>query len=181
MYDIHFISAEQNSTAVVEQLLSLRSTENDTILIEQENHEQNKILEQLRINNSDLRKQEVLSAMTNILAEETRSFQSYHDQRDASARDILLQECESNQLLSTVLMNKDRDRTKVVVKIMQNVELQKIAVASLIERNDSRTWGLMEQVRIVESQLAAMTHLEIERRKLSVDEKLVSFKCFTYC
>lgn len=57
-------------------------------------------------------------------------------------------------------------------KINQNEELQKTAFAALISKNDARSWGLCEQLRIVESQLATMTYYEIERKKLSMDEQL---------
>lgn len=158
----------------MEKLLTLR-IEPDGSLLEQEHREQEYMLEQLRIQHSDLRKQEVLSAMTDILADEQRTIEVYQQQRDATAREILEQESQNSALLTNVFINNDKDRTSAVIKIMQDEELQKIAVCSLIEKNDARTWGLMEQVRIVESQLAAMTHMEIERRKHSVDERLVIY------
>lgn len=165
------LTAEENSSLVVEKLLALK-IEPDATLLEQEQQEQEYILEQLRIQHSDLRKQEVLSAMTDILAGEQRSIETYQQQRDATAREILQRETESNEILNNVYWHNDKDRTSAVVKIMQDEDLQKTAVCSLIAKNDSRTWALMEQVRIVESQLASMTHIEIERRKLSVDERL---------
>lgn len=166
------ISAEERSGLLMEKLLTLRN-EPDCALLEQEHREQEQLLEQLRIQHSDLRKQEVLSAMTDILADEQHTIEIHQQRRDATAREILEKETQNNVLLNNAFMNNDKDRTSAVLKIMQDEELQKIAVCSLIEKNDGRTWGLMEQVRIVESQLAAMTHMEIERRKHSVDERLV--------
>lgn len=112
--------------------------------------------------------------MSNILAAEAKKIEHYQDERDITTRNILNNEYETNQLLSNMFANNDRDRTEVVIKIMQDEDLQKSAVATLITENDARTWGLMEQMRIVESQLAAMTCCEIERKKLSADEQLVS-------
>ncbi len=158
----------------MQNLLNLK-TEPDTTLLEQEQREQEMLLEQLHIQHNDLRKQEVLSAMSNILAAEAKKIENYQDQRDITTRNILNDEYETNQLLSNMFANNDRDRTDVVIKIMQDEDLQKSAVATLITENDSRTWGLVEQMRIVESQLAAMTCCEIERKKLSADEQLVSY------
>lgn len=73
-----------------------------------------------------------------------------------------------------MFINYDKNRSGIVEKINQDEELQKSAVAALIAKNDSRTWGLVEQVRIVEAQLATMTYYEIERKKLSTDETVVS-------
>lgn len=160
---------------IVDTLLSLRNGP-DPELIELERIEQEYILEQLRIKDCDLRKQEVLSAMTDILVEESRTLQLYQDQRDVSSRDILEREQQANQILTSIFETNDKDRTNAVIKIMQDEELQKSAVISLISKNDARTWGLVEQVRIVESQLASMTQFEIERKKLDVDEILVCNK-----
>lgn len=166
-------TAEENASLVVQHLLSLKN-EPDSTLLEQEQREQQMLLEQLHIQHNDLRKQEILSAMSNILAAEAKKIENYQDQRDITARNILHDEFESNELLGNIFLNNDRDRTEVVIKIMQDEDLQKSAVASLITENDSRTWGLVEQMRIVESQLAAMTCYEIERKKFSADEQLVS-------
>lgn len=158
----------------MQNLLNLKN-EPDPALLEQEHREQQILLEQLHIQHNELRKQEVLSAMSNILAAEAEKIEIYQDQRDITARNILNNEHETNELLSHMFANNDRDRTEVVIKIMQDEDLQKSAVATLISGNDSRTWGLVEQMRIVESQLAAMTCCEIERKKLSADEQMVSF------
>lgn len=171
------LNAEKESTTLVENLLYLKNGP-DPILLEQEHREQEKLLAELSIKHSDLRKQEILSAMSDILAEEAKTIQYHQEQKDASAREYLLKEHETNTLLEQMLHNNDKDRTAVVVQIMQDEELQKSAVASLITKNDSRTWGLIEQVRIVESQLAALTHYEIEKKKLCADETIVSILFF---
>ncbi|KAG4074140.1 hypothetical protein HA402_014345 [Bradysia odoriphaga] len=165
------LEAERNASLIVENLLNLKN-EPDPTLLELEHREQQILLEQLHIQHDDLRKQEVLSAMSNILAAEAKKIENYQDQRDITTRNILNNEHETNELLSNMFANNDRDRTEVVIKIMQDEDLQKSAVVTLIAGNDARTWGLMEQMRIVESQLAAMTCYEIERKKLSADEQL---------
>lgn len=156
----------------VEQLLTLRSGP-DAELLAQEQREQEQLLEDLRITHSDLRKKDILSAMTELLENETKQIQTYNEQRDTASKSLLEQDAAVNSQLEEVFRSNDRDRQAVISNIMQDEELQKIAVATLIEKNDSRSWGLIEQVRIVELQLAAMTQYEIERRKLEVDERLV--------
>lgn len=158
---------------MIEKLLVLKS-EPDPILLEQENREQQLLLEQLSIQHSDLRKQEILAAMSEILSNEHRAVQYHHDRKEANAKELLMREAETNALLDTIFQSNDKDRVAAVTKIMQDEDLQKGAVTQLIANTDARTWALVEQVRIVESQLATLTHFEIERRKLCVNESLVS-------
>lgn len=139
----------------------------------QEQREQEQLLEHLRITHSDLRKKDILSAMTDLLENETKQIQTYNEKRDIASRTLLEQDLAVNSQLDEIFRSNDRDRLATISNIMQNEELQKIAVATLIEKNDSRSWGLIEQVRIVELQLAAMTQYEIERREMEVDERLV--------
>lgn len=153
--------------------MTLKSIPFDDNLLAQEHREQQALLEQLSLQHGDLRRQDVLAAMSDILTDEQRTISTYQQQRDAAAQQLLQQEATTNEQLNAAFANNERDRSGVTAKIVQNEELQKEALCSLIARNDSRAWGLCEQVRIVEYQLAKMTHLEIERRKLSGDERLV--------
>lgn len=167
------ISAEANAGMIVDQLISLKSGP-DPALLEQEQEEQKQLLEQLRINHADLRKRDILAAMTELLENETKQIEMYNEKRDNTSKTLLEHENNTNRLLDDLFKNNDKDRAAVVSKITQDEELQKVAFAALIEKNDARTWGLIEQVRIVESQLAAMTNCEIERKKLHLDDQIVS-------
>lgn len=172
-----FYSAEANAGMIVEKLISLKCGP-DPALIEQEHEEQKQLLERLRINHDDLRKRDILAAMTELLEHETKQIEKYNEQRDTTSRTLLEHEVNTNTLLDNLYKTNDRDRMAIVSKITLDEELQKAAFATLIERNDARTWGLVEQVRIVESQLAAMTNCEIERKKLQLDDRMVNI---LYC
>lgn len=58
------------------------------------------------------------------------------------------------------------------------MEIQKAAVGALLERSDARSWGLVQQIRLVESQLAALTAIEIDKRKLKLMDHLVFYISF---
>lgn len=167
------VLAEANAGMIVDQLISLRSGP-DSALLEQEHEEQKQLLEQLRINHDDLRRRDILAAMSELLENETKQIEIYNEKRDNTSKTLLEHESNTNQLLENLFKSNDKDRAAVVSKITQNEDLQKVAFAALIEKNDARTWGLIEQVRIVESQLAAMTNCEIERKKLHLDDRIVS-------
>lgn len=157
----------------MDKLISLRCGP-DSALLEQEQEEQKILLDRLRINYSDLRRRDILSAMSELLEHETKQIGIHNEKRDSTSRTLLEHEVISNHLLNNLFKANDKDRMAIVAKITQNEELQKAAFARLIEKNDARTWGLVQQVRIVESQLAAMTNFEIERKKLQLDDQIVS-------
>lgn len=166
-------SAEANAGLIVDQLISLKSGP-DPALLEQEQEEQKQLLEQLRINHNDLRKRDILAAMSELLESETKQIEMYNEKRDNTSKTLLEHETNTNRLLEDLFKSNDKDRAAVVSKITLDEELQKAAFATFIEKNDARTWGLVEQVRIVESQLASMTNCEIERKKLQLDDQIVS-------
>lgn len=163
---------ELHSSQLVDNLLSLKNGPDPTFL-ERERQDQQHLLEQLRVQQNDLRKQEILTAMTDLLENEINVIQNFHNQRDQSSRTILEQEYETNNLLNNVFLNYDRNRQEIIDQVNCDEDIQKSAVAALIARNDSRTWGLVEQVRIVESQLAALTTYEIDRKKINQDDQIV--------
>lgn len=158
---------------IVDQLISLKSGP-DPALLELEQEEQKQLLEQLHINHSDLRKRDILAAMSELLESETKQIEMYNEKRDNTSKTLLEHESNTNRLLDDLFKSNDRDRAAVVSRITLDEELQKAAFATFIEKNDARTWGLVEQVRIVESQLASMTNCEIERKKLQLDDQIVS-------
>ncbi|XP_035906534.1 E3 ubiquitin-protein ligase LRSAM1-like isoform X1 [Anopheles stephensi] len=169
----NIIKDEQKSSALVKNLLALKNGP-DPAFLEQEREEQQRLLEHLHGQQQDLRKQEILGAMTNLLENEINIIQNFHNQRDQSSRSILEREYETNNLLNNVFLNYDKNRQDVIEQITVDEDIQKSAVAALIARNDSRTWGLVEQVRIVESQLAALTLYEIERKKVNQDDQIIN-------
>lgn len=81
---------------------------------------------------------------------------------------------QSDTHLAEILQNKDLHQSELVTKLQEDNELQKIAVGALLERGDARSWSLIQQVRLVESQLAALTLIEIDRKKLEMSEQIVS-------
>jgi E3 ubiquitin-protein ligase LRSAM1 len=72
------------------------------------------------------------------------------------------------------LQSQDLHKAELLEKLQEDGDLQKVAVGALLERGDARSWGLLQQVRLVESQLAALTFIEMDKRKLEIDHNLVS-------
>lgn len=86
---------------------------------------------------------------------------------------VCCRELESDSKLAQILQDQDLQKANLVIKLMEDSDLQKAAVGTLLERGDARSWGLLQQVRLVESQLVTLTNIEIDRKKLKMDEHLV--------
>lgn len=83
---------------------------------------------------------------------------------------------ESEKLLMGVLTVNDRSRDSLIASLLQNEELQREAVRTLLERGDMRSWSLVQQVTLVSSQLSAITSLEMDKRKFHLAEQVVCFR-----
>ncbi|KAJ8927929.1 hypothetical protein NQ314_019559 [Rhamnusium bicolor] len=77
---------------------------------------------------------------------------------------------KTDSRLLEVLQDQEEHKAELVNKLKVDSDLQRAAVGTLLERGDARSWSLLQQVRLVESQLAALTHIEIDRHKLQMDE-----------
>lgn len=110
--------------------------------------------------------------MSELLEQELSIIQTYQDERTESSKVLLENETKTNLLLNDVFHEYDKNRTGIIEKVNDDEQWQKSAVAALIAKNDARSWGLMEQIKIVESQIAAMTNLEIDKKKANQDEFL---------
>ncbi|KAF5273286.1 hypothetical protein FQR65_LT04708 [Abscondita terminalis] len=162
---------EQNADFAIKQLLAL-NREPLTQLIQQEKMEEERILAAANQYNQKLRKEDVLLAMQELLDQESKKFATYNENRSETTRSILEQEVQSDSHLLDVFQNQGLHRTHLVSQLQDDVDLQKAAVGALLEIGDARSWGLVQQVRMVETQLAALTNIELNRRKLKMDEHI---------
>lgn len=94
----------------------------------------------------------------------------YNEEKSKSSKIHLENESKNVLLLTDVFQEYDKNRSQLVERINQDEEWQKSAVATLISKNDARSWGLVEQIKIVESQIAAMTNYEIDKKKMNQEE-----------
>lgn len=81
---------------------------------------------------------------------------------------------EKNNHLLQILSYHTCKKARFVTQLQNDEELQKAAVGALLERCDARSWGLLQQIRLVEAQLATLTTIEIDKKKLELDQYLVS-------
>lgn len=164
-------STEENIEIAVKKLLALNS-EPLAQLLEQEREEEQRLIAAAIKYNESLRKDDILFAMQDLLEQETKKFQQLNEDRAETAKSALEQEMLSDSKIAEVLKNKDLEQFELLAKLQEDSDLQKFAVGALLERGDARSWGLVQQVRLVESQLAALTLIEMDRRKLELDDQI---------
>ncbi|KAK4877286.1 hypothetical protein RN001_009792 [Aquatica leii] len=162
---------EQNADFAIKQLLAL-NREPLTQLLEQEKIEEERLIAAANQYNQKLCKEDVLLAMQELLDQETKKFAKYNESRTETTKSILEQEVQSDSHLLDVLQNQGLHKAQLISQLQDDVDLQKAAVGALLEIGDARSWGLVQQVRMVESQLAALTNIELNRRKLKMDDQL---------
>ncbi|VEN42043.1 unnamed protein product [Callosobruchus maculatus] len=162
---------ENNTHMMVNNLLALDS-QPLAQLIEQEQKETEKLLTIVNEYDESLRKDDILKAMQDILEQETARFKQVDEDRMVASKSILEQETELDGKLTDILRNQDEYKAKLVNDLKIDTDLQKAAVATLLERGDARSWGLLQQIKLVESQLARLTTIEIDRKKLQMNQHL---------
>lgn len=94
--------------------------------------------------------------------------------RECTAQSLLSLELISNEHLATVAKDQKRDREGLLDRLRKDEVLQKAALAALLERSDTRSWSIVQQVNLVQSQLVVLTNLELERKKLEINQQIVS-------
>ncbi|KAL1517852.1 hypothetical protein ABEB36_001560 [Hypothenemus hampei] len=151
--------AENNADIAINNLLNL-SKEPVSQLLEKEKEEETKLISALKRYNDKLKKDDILVAMENILKQEAEVFNKFHRDKTDSSRNIIEQEQETNTKLFHLFQQQDTQRANLIGKLMENNDLQKAAMGALLERGDARSWGLVQQVRLVESQLSVLTSKE---------------------
>ncbi|GBP12078.1 E3 ubiquitin-protein ligase LRSAM1 [Eumeta japonica] len=153
----NFIQSQNMNPEVVQQQLEYEQAEHD------------RLLEISRQNYNNVRKFDILKAMEDLI-DEDRAIQSSKQKYDAylnSVKDnMMLQELECSEKLEELLKAKDETREFLVQQLLEDHDIQKAMVASLLERVDAKSWSLNQEIAIVTSNLAKLSVIEQEKQKL---------------
>lgn len=117
-----------------------------------------------------------LVAMEELLEEELlteKKIEEYTKFRDCNAQSLLTLELRSNDYLSSIVENQKQDREELLKQLRKDEVLQKAALAALLERSDTRSWSIVQQVNLIQSQLVVLTNIELERKKLEITQQIV--------
>lgn len=154
----------------------IQSTNLDPEVIQQqlqyEQEELNRLLDITRQYHTNVTKTDTLNAMETLI-EENFAFQlskkNYDQYMDNMKRNMLAQELECAEKVEELLRAKDESHTVLVKELLEDQDIQKALVATLLEKVDTRSWSLNQEIAIITANLAKLSIIEQEKQKLHVN------------
>ncbi|XP_012530931.1 E3 ubiquitin-protein ligase LRSAM1 isoform X2 [Monomorium pharaonis] len=173
----YIYNAEKEADNVIKEFLknSEEERQSQTELLEREKQEEMQLLTSCHSEQFMLRTKDTLVAMEKLLEEEMcrmRKWEEHTKYRDCTVQSLLTLEVTNNDHLAQIVHDQEKSRQDLIDRLRQDEVLQKAAVAALLERSDARSWSIIQQMNLVQSQLAALTNIELERRKLEINQQL---------
>lgn len=139
--------------------------------LQHEQAEHDRLFEIIRQNYDNVRKADVLKAMETLITENfsmENTKRGNEDQLNNFKQTILSQELESTEKLDQLYRTKDQSRTVLIHQLLEDQDVQKAVVASLVEKVDARSWSLNQEISLISSNLARLSAIEQEKKKLHV-------------
>lgn len=173
----YIYNAEKEADNVIKEFLknSEEERQSQAELLEREKQEEMQLLSSCHSEQFMLRTKDTLFAMEKLLEEEmcrARKWEEHTKNRDYTVQSLLTLEVRNNDHLAQIMHDQEKSRQDLVDRLRQDEVLQKAAVAALLERSDARSWSIIQQMNLVQSQLAALTNIELEKRKLEINQQL---------
>lgn len=155
----NFIQSDYLGPEVIQQQLAYEQAEHD------------RLLEIVQQNYDNLRKVDVLRSIEALMEEDYTMHDSttrYRDHLNNMKQNLLTQDLEGAEKLEELLKAKDQSRTVLVEQLLDDQDVQKALVASLLERVDTRSWSLNQEISLISSHLAKLSVIEQEKKKLHI-------------
>lgn len=136
-----------------------------------EQAEHNRLLEITRQNYDNVKKADVLKSMEMLIEEDCaiqHSKKHYENSLINIKENLLLQDLAGADKVSELLKVKDESRTLLVHQLVEDQNIQKAIVCSLLERVDARCWSLNQEISLISSHLARLSLIEQEKKKLQI-------------
>lgn len=155
----NFIESERLNPEIVQQQLAHEQAEHD------------RLLEITRQNYDNLRKADVMKAMETLIKEDyyiQHSIKNYENSNKNLKHNVLMEELEGMDKLQEFIKTKDESRSVLVGQLLEDHDVQKAIVASLVERTDARSWSLNQEIALISSHLAKLSIIEQEKKKLQL-------------
>ncbi|XP_046414879.1 E3 ubiquitin-protein ligase LRSAM1 isoform X4 [Neodiprion lecontei] len=173
----YIYNAEKEADNVIKEFLhhSEEERQSQAELLEKEKLEEVQLLAASHSAQFNLRTKDTLSAMEELLGQELlteQKLEEYTKFRDYTAQSLLGLEVRNNDHLTQIVQDQERTRQDLVISLRKDEALQKAAVTALLERSDTRSWSIVQQVNLVQAQLANLTAIELEKRKLETNQQI---------
>ncbi|XP_046735062.1 E3 ubiquitin-protein ligase LRSAM1-like isoform X2 [Diprion similis] len=173
----YICNAEKEADNVIKEFLhhSEEERQSQAELLDKEKLEEVQLLAASHSAQFNLRTKDTLSAMEELLGQELlteQKLEEYTKFRDYTAQSLLSLEVRNNDHLTRIVQDQERTRQDLVISLRKDEALQKAAVTALLERSDTRSWSIVQQVNLVQAQLANLTAIELEKRKLETNQQI---------
>ncbi|XP_072936142.1 E3 ubiquitin-protein ligase LRSAM1-like [Epargyreus clarus] len=155
----NFMRSDRLQPEVVQQQLAHEQAEHD------------RLLDIARQNYDNVKKSDILKAMESLIEEDYSvqySQQHYKDHLNNMKQSVLMQESEGSMKLAAFLNAKDVSRTVLVQQLLEDQDVQKAMVSSLLDRVDARSWSLNQEIALISSHLARLSMIEQEKKKMHI-------------
>lgn len=155
----NFIGYDKLKPEIIQQQLAHEQLEHDHLL------------EITRQNYDNIKRSDILKTMQQLL-EENYSVGNYMKYYKGNLNNVkqslLIQETEIDGKLEELLSAKDQLREGLVQQLLEDQDVQKAMVSSLLDQVDARSWSLNQEISLVSSHLAKLSTIEQERKKMNI-------------
>ncbi|XP_054716280.1 E3 ubiquitin-protein ligase LRSAM1-like [Uloborus diversus] len=170
-------NVENHSAQLIEQLMILndRTKNIDKMLavLEKDRLENEEMFTVKQEELEQLRKKEVLEAMTEMLRQEEKH-RKYEIEKDSIAAELQNNENESNLKLLNIFQEREIDQQILINSLLEQEQYQKEAFEALQLQKDLRHQDIIHQIHLIEKELSGLTHAEIKKRNLKIDSEVNS-------
>lgn len=155
----NFIQIDRLQPEVIQQQLAYEQAEHD------------RLLEITRQNYDNIRRADVLKAMEELIEKDSsiQMYKKYYkDDLNNIKENMLIQETEGAMKLAELLNAKDESRTTLVQTLLEDQDIQKAIVSSLLEKVDAKSWSLNQEISLISTNLARLSIIEQEKKNMHI-------------
>jgi len=118
-----------------------------------------------------LKEQEVLRSMQLMMEDELQkaATRRQYEQRQGIVQEALTSSLENDRAVEAVLRSKGEQQNTLIGKLLEDEKYQREAFSSLLLQQDSRSQEISEQMDRIQSELAALTIVEMKKRDMKVE------------
>lgn len=155
----NFIQIDRLQPEVIQQQLAYEQAEHD------------RLLEITRQNYDNIRRADVLKAMEELIEKDSsiQIYKKYYkDDLNNIKENMLIQETEGAMKLAELLNAKDESRTTLVQTLLEDQDIQKAIVSSLLEKVDAKSWSLNQEISLISTNLGRLSIIEQEKKNMHI-------------
>lgn len=156
----NFIQTDRLKPEVIQQQLAYEQAEH------------NRLLEITRQNYDNVRRTDILTAMEQLIENDYHiqyHKKNYKDGLNNIKQSLLSQESEGTNKLVHILNAKDESRTVLIQQVLEDQDIQKAIVSSLLDRVDAKSWSLNQEISLISTHLARLSVIEQEKKKMQIE------------